>query len=103
MSAKGFYVLVFILLLLFIIPAEVLLKFALFGVALVVIILIFIAYKFNKIFKKFKENQANATAEEQSHNYDEPNSTKKEKSNSIKDDNYDLSKNNVIDTDYEEL
>lgn len=102
MSGNGFYILIFILLLLFIIPAEVLLKSMLFGLIFLAIIFGIGIYKFNKVFKKFKQQQSGFT-ESEFDTSDESVKGGTAKPKSITEDEFDLSKKNVIDTDYEEI
>ena len=100
MSGNGFYILIFILLIVFIIPAEVLIKFFLFGLLIIVAILAFAGYKLNKAFKKFKEQSTQHTYDDQT---DDSTETKDVKSKIAGNDEFDMSKSNIIDTEYEDL
>jgi len=102
MNTNRFYYLVIFLIAIYIIPAKVILNVVFFGGLIITIIVALAVYKFRKSFQKFKNQNK---YEDQDYNDENRDNLKKNKTKtkSLKDDDFDLSKDNIIDTDYEEL
>lgn len=103
MKGNGFYILVLVLVTVYFIPSEILLQFALVVALLIAAIVGFVIYKFRKAFMKFKEQAQNGASSTTNSNQKEEEMESESEVKSIKDDNFDMSKSNVIDTDYEEV
>ena len=101
MSKTAFYIFILILLLIFAYP-EIFLKFFLFGLVLILAILAFAGYKLNKLYKKFKEQNTQQSYDDQT-GADTAAKDEKAKSSIASKDEFDMSKNNVIETEYEDV
>ncbi len=102
MKTNGFYILIILLMIIFLVDAEILFKLTLGIVAIFAIVIGIAVYKFRKTISKLKEQAENSTG----YSAEEPvkkTDVKEPKIKSLHDEEFDMSKNNVIDTDFEEL